>query len=160
MLVCGKLHIKEVTVNDDLIELNNRIAARIGLSEELVVACADFLSVCLGRLNLGSTELLELANGKAATANALDVIYINRDYLNYARMIAQAIVGAGQFAGLLVLGIDIDQARVLSRLSNSQITHVAKYAKKEVFDVIPPARRMIKFKASSRHQFVAALLAA
>ncbi len=65
-----------------------------------------------------------------------------------------------QFAGLLILGINLDQARVLARLNNVQITQVAKFAAGEVYEFIRPVQKMQNFQSSSRQQFAVALLAA
>lgn len=147
-------------MKSDLIELNLRIGKRIGISANLMTTYSSYLSVCVGRLSISSAELVRLTTISVGVANPLDVIYINRDYLNYARMIAQSIVGAGDFSGLLVLGVDLEQARVLSRLSNQQITLIAKYADGEVFRFISPVRNLNHFQSTARPHFAAALIAA
>ena len=149
-------------MRDDLMELNRAIATRAGLSDELSDSYAGFLSVCLGRFNLQSSELLSIASNKvqSLTANSLDVIYANRDYLTFARMVAQGIVNAGQFSGLLVLGINIDQARALARLSGAQITQVAKCSDGLVYSCLSNTTKIHGFQSSSRQHFATALIAA
>ena len=159
MLDCRK-HFGADAMNDDLIELNKQLAKRIGLSPDLISAYAGSISICLGKLKLNASEILTLANSNVGVVNSLESTYINRDYLNFARLVAQGIVSAGQFAGLLILGINLDQARVLARLNNVQITQVAKFAAGEVYEFIRPVQKMQNFQSSSRQQFAVALLAA
>ncbi len=147
-------------MHDDLMELNRAIAMRAGLTEDIADTYAGFLSICLGRLNLQTADLLELLRSKGGMANSLDIVYTNRDYLTFARMIAQGVVGAGQFAGLLVLGMNIDQARILARLSAAQITQIAKYADGLVYSCISSTKNIENFQSSSRQHFASALIAA
>ena len=147
-------------MDSDLAELNRRLAKRIGLEEGLMAGYSGFLSVCVARLKLEAAALQDLALKTTGVANPLDVIYINRDYLNHARMEALNVVGAGQFYRLLVLGINIEQARVLARLNNHQITQIAKYADGEVFQSIASIWKLDRFQSSARPQFAAALIAA
>ena len=147
-------------MQDDLIELNKAIATRAGITEEVAGSYAGFLSICLGRLALSTSDLLMLSKGKSGEANPLDVIYANRDYLMFARMVAQSVVCAGQFAGLLILGMNIDQARIMARLSNAQISCLAKYADGLVYNCLSNTQKIHDFQSSSRQQFASALIAA
>lgn len=146
-------------MDSDLTELNRRIAKRIGLQEDHLSVFAGFLSICVARLKLSAREIADLCDSTPGTANPTDVIYINRDYLNYARTVAQG-VRAGNFAGLLVLGISLQQANLIAMLSNEQITRIAKYAPGDVFEAVAPIANINRFRSSARPQFAAALIAA
>ncbi len=147
-------------MTSDLDELNRRIAKRIGLAEDLIGTCTGYLSICVGRLNTDVGALKRLAESQTGTVNALDVIYINRDYLNYARIVAQNVVRGANFSGLLVLGMNMQQARVIADLSNAQITRIAKYATGEIFVALGFVSNFLHFQSSVRPQFAAALIAA
>ena len=144
----------------DLVELNKSIATNAGMAECDAEKYADDLSICIGRLALSTVELLTLTRGKGGEANPLHIIYQNRDYLMFARMVAMSVIGAGAFEGLIVLGMNIDQARILARLSSAQITHVAKYANGLVYKCLGNSLSVCNFQSSARRQFAAALIAA
>ena len=143
----------------DLIELNNRIAARTGLCENFMDLSSGLLSICVGRLCLSSAQLILLSATHSGRANAQDVICINRDYLQHARLVAQRIVSGVGYSGLLELGINMEQAHVLANLSNTQISQIAKYSDQEVFQRMAPVVHLTRLHSSARPRFAAALIA-
>jgi len=143
----------------DLIELNNRIAARTGLCENFMALSSSLLSICVGRLCLSSAQLILLSATHSGRANAQDVICINRDYLQHARLVAQRIVSGVGYSGLLELGINMEQAHVLANLSNTQISQIAKYSDQEVFQRMAPVVHLTRLHSSARPRFAAALIA-
>lgn len=146
-------------MNSDLIDLNKRIATRKGLCESFIYTPSAFLSICLGRLSLSSSQLIALASTSTGKANPIDVININRDYLQHARLVAIRIVNGNDYSGLLQLGINLDQASVLSGLTNNEITQIAKYSDGEVFQTIATIDNLRRLHSSTRPRFVAALIA-
>lgn len=147
-------------MNSDLIELNNRIAARNGFYENFIDTASSFLSICLGRLSLSSSQLISLASTNTGRANPLDVININREYLQHARLVSIRIVNGSEYSGLLQLGLNIDQANVLSNLTNKQINQISKYSDGEVFQTLAPLDNLRRLHASTCPRFAAALIAA
>lgn len=123
----------------DLIELNNRIRCPNRSLREFHGLVLRVLFICVGRLNLSSAQLILLSATHSGRANAQDVICINRDYLQHARLVAQRIVSGVGYSGLLELGINMEQAHVLANLSNTQISQIAKYSDQEVFQRMAPA---------------------
>ncbi len=148
-------------VKEDLKALNQRILAHLCTPNVNLDRALGFLSVCLGRLKPTGQEIVEGSNLKAAANdNSLDVISINKEYLTFARQVARDIT-SGYFDGLLVLGIDLSQARSLARLSNQQIHDLARFYPGTVFEVAGLAQRPVaEFHSAAVPHYSAALLAA
>ncbi|MBK6639118.1 MAG: hypothetical protein IPG34_16565 [Rhodocyclaceae bacterium] len=110
-------------MNEDLQLVNERIlAVPLGSTPSIVERYVPILSVCLGQLKLSAKQISEFV--PSAHENTLDVVASNRTYLEFARVTARDIL-AGNFEGLLILSIDLDQARALAKLSISQIKTMA-----------------------------------
>lgn len=78
----------------------------------------------------------------------------------YARQTARDILN-GYFDGLIILSIDLAQARVLARLTNQQITDISRRWMGTVFDVSGAATRNVgPLHAKAVPHYSAAMLAA
>jgi hypothetical protein len=108
---------------DDLHLLNRHIAehwlGRLDGRQEQYLAN---VSVCLGELVPTAPELAALL--AAGRANPLPVARLNRRYLRFARLAAKE-VAAGRPELLVRLGIDLEQAALLRRLSDEEIDRLA-----------------------------------
>ena len=111
---------------DELFELNRSIAehwlGKLNREQE------DYLSlkpVCVGDLPHSARELAQmLAASKKAHAQALQVLVLNRRYLNFARL-AGKDAAAGKLEMLIKLGISLEQAQLLGSLSNDEVALLA-----------------------------------
>ncbi len=111
---------------DDLIELNRRIAAhwlgRLNANAEQYLL---HICVCLGQFLPTSGDLAQaLSPAKQTHYNSLPVAKLNRQYLRFARL-GSKDVAAGRLEMLIILGITLEQASALARLTNSDITRLA-----------------------------------
>lgn len=148
---------------DDLHALNKRILSHSGSANENIETILNLLSVCLGKLKFSAEELgsiLEQSSARSSHENSLDVTSINREYLQFARQTARD-VSAGNFDGLVVMNIDFAQSRVLSRLTNQQITEISRRSPGAVFETAAAtALQVQKLHDSAVPHYSAALLAA
>ncbi len=108
---------------DDLQHLNRRIAehwlGRLDARQEQYLA---HIIVCLGELVPSAAELAALL--AAGRANPLPVARLNRQYLRFARLAAKE-VATGRPDLLVRLGLDLEQAALLGRLSDEEIDRLA-----------------------------------
>lgn len=115
--------------NEDLIDLNLNIV-RYGVGRNLSTAEREYvqnLPFCLAKLKPTAEVLRSFVSATAETRhpkNSLDVISINRDYLNFARLVAKDIL-AGSTEEMVMVNLTWDQAVLLSGLTNKKITHIA-----------------------------------
>ncbi len=147
---------------DDLQALNSRILSQMGASNVNLHAILDLVSVCLGRLKPDGRELTDLLSRLSGVTheNSLDVTSINREYLGYARQTARDIT-SGYFDGLIILNIDLCQARALARLTNQQIAELSRRWPGTIFEVSANFHRSVHaLHAAAVPHYSAAILAA
>lgn len=115
---------------DDLVELNLRIAQHNmgGLDQ----AQRDYLqssSSCLARLTPTAEEMqkfLQSSSQSVSHENPLDVVSLNREYLNFVRLMAKDII-AGHTEKLVMMGLDWGQVELVAGLTNQKISQLAIY---------------------------------
>ncbi len=147
---------------DDLQALNSRILNQMSASNVNLHTILDLVSVCLGRLKPDGRELTDLLSrlSEVTHENSLDVTSINREYLGYARQTARDIT-IGYFDGLIILNIDLCQARALARLTNQQIAELSRRWPGTIFEVSANFHRSVQaLHASAVPHYSAAILAA
>lgn len=129
---------------EDLQALNKRILTQMGAANVNLHSALSLLAVCVGKLKLSAEEISAALAGPSTNhhENSLDVTSINKEYLSYARQTARDIIN-GYFDGLIVLNMDLAQARVLARLSNQQISDLSRRWMGPVFDVSVAATRNV-----------------
>lgn len=111
---------------DDLENLNRQIAThwlgRLDANQETYL---DYTSVCLGQLTHSAPEMTRLLDClKQENLNSLRVAKLNRRYLKFARLAANEAI-AGKFDMLVRLGITLEQAELLRKLSDEEIDRLA-----------------------------------
>ena len=146
---------------DDLQALNSRILNQMGASNVNLRAILNLVSVCLGRLKPDGRELTDLLSrlSEVTHENSLDVTSINREYLGFARQTARDITG-GYFDGLIILNIDLCQARALARLTNQQIAELSRRWPGTIFEVSANFHRSVQaWHAAAVPHYSAAILA-
>ena len=111
---------------DDFIKLNRRIAAYwLGSLNADQEEYLSYASVCLGQFTHSNVDLAEvLARAKQMHHNSLSTAKLNRQYLRFARLAAKD-VAAGKLEMLVRLGITLDQAERLAKLTNEEVTRLA-----------------------------------
>ena len=147
---------------NDLQALNSRILNQMGASNVNLRAILNLVSVCLGRLKPDGRELTDLLSrlSEVTHENSLDVTSINREYLGFARQTARDITG-GYFDGLIILNIDLCQARALARLTNQQIAELSRRWPGTIFEVSANFHRSVQaLHAAAVPHYSAAILAA
>lgn len=147
---------------DDLQALNKRILAHSGTPNDNIETVLELISVCLGKLKPSGQALSDFVGQLAqqSNENPLDVVSINKDYLQFARQTARDVT-AGYFDGLIVLNIDFAQARVLARLTNQQITEISRRWNGLVFEAASAtALQVQRLHESAAPHYSVALLAA
>ena len=147
---------------DDLQALNSRILNQMGASNVNLRAILNLVSVCLGRLKPDGRELTDLLSrlSEVTHENSLDVTSINREYLGFARQTARDITG-GYFDGLIILNIDLCQARALARLTNQLIAELSRRWPGTIFEVSANFHRSVQaLHAAAVPHYSAAILAA
>lgn len=147
---------------NDLRALNERILLQTQAVNVNLHHTLDVLSVCVGKLSLSSTQLAAALQSLPGCTheNSLDVTSINKDYLLYARQTSRDILH-GYYAGLIILGIDLAQAKIIAQLSNQQITELSRRWDGTVFEVTSAAtRKVVRFHASAAPHYSVAMLAA
>jgi hypothetical protein len=120
------------------------------------------LAICLGRFSLTPTEIAETLSGTASIVweNTSQITAINMEYLLFARQTARD-VSNGQIEGLVILGMDLRQAKALGKLTRQQLNELARRWRGRVFEVLPAASQIchpLHSKAISHYS--AALLSA
>lgn len=149
---------------DDLRSLNARIISQMGATNVNLRTTLDMdiLTVCLGKLKPSAREFQD-GLGKLSVSsheNSLDVTSINKEYLNFARQTSRDIV-RGAFEGLIVLNVDLAQARILATLSNQQITDLSRRWPGTIFQGASAVKQSVgQFHAAAVPHYSAALLAA
>ena len=111
---------------DDLTKLNRTIAehwlGRLNPDQEDYLT---YTSICLGQFNHSSDEIAEfLARTKQGTYDPLRSAKLNRRYLHYARLAAKD-VASGKLEMLINLGITLEQAEMLAKLTNGELSRLA-----------------------------------
>ena len=147
---------------DDLQALNRRILAHSGTPNDNIETVLGLISVCLGKLKPSGQDLNDFVAQLAHQCheNSLDVVSLNREYLQFARQTARDVI-SGYFDGLIVLNIDFAQARVLARLSNQQITEISRRWNGLVFEAAgATALQVQRLHESAAPHYSVALLAA
>lgn len=110
----------------DLIELNRRIAQHalgtaLSAEQEQYI---EFLPVCVARFIPAPHDIKRVVFGvRPKQENSLPTMYVNRDYLNFARLVCKD-ANAGQYQSLVNLGLNLEVADTLGELSNDQITRL------------------------------------
>ena len=113
---------------EDLRVVNEKILRYT--QHELHENCLRVLGVCVAEWVLPVESLLRLSNEKPMLAS--EQSNINLAYLTYARLQAIKVQG-GNYAALLRIGITLEVAAALARLSESQLQSVATNAPTMVF---------------------------
>ena len=142
--------------------LNKRILAPSGTPNDNIETVIELISVCLGKLKPSGQALSAFVGQLAQQSheNPLDVVSINKEYLQFARQSARDVT-AGYFDGLIVLNIDFAQARVLARLTNQQITEISRRWDGLVFEAAgATALQVQRLHESAAPHYSVALLAA
>jgi len=142
---------------DDLRMLNERILAHLGVSGPVSEHILQYVTICLGKLKPGATELTGFIPG--ANKNTLDVTSLNRTYLDFARLVARDII-SGHYDGLLVLGVDMAQARALANLNSQQIINMALRWGGLIFTPASVCKHAEELHYKSHPHFATAILAA
>lgn len=111
---------------NDLIQMNRRIAEHwlgsLGPDQE---AYLGYVPVCVGQLPHSATELNDvLAGFKQEQRDHLRTAKLNRRYLTFARLAAKDAV-AGKPEMLIKLGITLEQAEVLGKLTDQEVDGLA-----------------------------------
>lgn len=146
---------------EDLKALNKRILSQVCAPNGNVHHALNLVSVCLGTLKPNGVELAQaIGQLPLSIENTIDLIAINKEYLNFARQVARDITN-GNFDGLVVLSIDLLQARVLARLTNQQITDLSRYWPGTIFRTTNVVTlRVNALHAAAVPHYSAAILAA
>ncbi len=132
---------------EDLIELNLRMAQhQMGELEEAQRTYLTYATSCLARLVPTSAEMKSiLVADRMNHENPIAIVSINREYLNYARLVAKEIV-SGQTEKLVILGMDWEQVELIAGMSNQQITRLAYHWKGLIYrfasDVVAQGARL------------------
>lgn len=148
---------------DDLQALNKRILFHCGTPNNNIETVLELISVCLGKLKPSAQAMTDFMSqmSQRTSENSLDIVSINREYLQFARQTARDIT-SGHFDGLIVLNIDFSQARVLARLSNQQISDIARRWDGVIFDAAGATSLQVQrlHESAAPHYSVALLAAA
>ncbi|WP_126448151.1 hypothetical protein [Sulfuricystis multivorans] len=147
---------------DDLRALNKRILMQMGPANVNLHSTLNLLTVCLGKLKPSASELSTVATVVAHShhQNPPDVTAINKEYLLFARQTARDVL-SGYFDGLIILSINMAQARVLARLTNQQISDISRRWPGTIFDVSGAATLSIRpLHQKAIPHYSAAMLAA
>lgn len=148
---------------DDLQALNARLLEHIDAVSDNLRRATNLSPVCIATLMPGGWDLMaSLASLSGQQRdNPLPTVYINKDFLHFARQISRDVT-AGYFDGLLILGIDLCQARALAKLTNSDILFLSRKWPGEIFKYISVVNREWPktYAPSVVPHFAASLLAA
>jgi hypothetical protein len=111
---------------DDFEKLNRKIAllwlGHLDPDQEEYLAYA---SMCLGRLTHSAAEISQLLGClNEEHLNSLRIFKLNRRYLGFARLAARD-AAAGNLEGIVRLGMTLEQAELLCRLSNDDLDRLA-----------------------------------
>lgn len=141
-----------------IVDMNRRLAA-FAMGDALTQTAEIYLEFCpcvIGRLTLRMNDLRDCAKGAGATSNALPLVAINRDYLNFSRRMSVEVL-AGQFHRLVQLDIDFAMAKALAALSNQQILALATRHPGTVVDIDCTFARGHLDETTSKHHAAAAI---
>lgn len=148
---------------DDLQALNKRILQLCGTPNNNIETVLELISVCLGKLKPSGQALADFISQMSlrTSENPLDILSINKEYLQFARQTARDIT-SGLFDGLIVLNIDFSQARALARLTNQQISDIARRWDGAIFDAAGATSLQVQrlHESAAPHYSVALLAAA
>lgn len=147
---------------DDLQALNARLLEHIDTVSDNLRRATNLVPVCVATLKPGGWDLMaSLGTLSGQPDNPLPTVYINKDFLHFARQISREVT-AGYFDGLLILGIDLCQARALAKLTNSDILTLSRKWPGEIFKYISVVNREWPktYAQSVVPHFAASLLAA
>ena len=147
---------------DDLRSLNTRIISQMGAANLNLQTTLDIVTLCLGKLKPRAAELQGFIVKPAGPVheNSLHITSLNKEFLHFARQTSRDVVH-GNFDGLIILNIDLAQARVLSNLSNQQITDISRRWPGAIFEPAPAVTLSVDtFHAAAVPHYSAALLAA
>jgi len=111
---------------DDLRELNCRIAEHwLGSLDPNQKAYLSYAPVCLGQLTHSAVALAQvLARSMQRDHDPLRVAKLNRQYLCFARLAAKD-VAAGKLEMLIRLGLSLEQAELLGKLTDEELGRLA-----------------------------------
>ena len=111
---------------DDLRDLNRAMGANaLGSLTDAQAEFIEYATICLAELIPDAAQLAGfLARPAAPTRNPLPIVHLNRQYLDYARLAAKDFV-AGATDKMIVMAFTPEQAALLDRLTNHNITHLA-----------------------------------
>lgn len=147
---------------DDLLVLNNHIVTYLRGENVNLRSVLGVLPVCVAKLKPSATAM-ESALRTISTQvfeNRAEVAGLNREYLAFARLIARDI-RHGYFDGLIVLHIDMAQARVLAELTNQQINDLALRWRGPIFGASAAVtRKQLRMHPAAIAQYTVAVLAA
>lgn len=122
-------------MDDDLSAINRAIAKH--LLGDLNAQQEHFLrlkNTCLGRFALDQNHLAQLlASESHAAPTDLPVVYLNRDYLRFCKLVATQALGGAPYR-LMVVGMSMATARMLAALAEADIKKVAGRAGRLVFE--------------------------
>ena len=147
---------------DDLQALNRRILNHAGAINGNIESVIELISVCLARLKPSGEALANYVSDVTHRSheNTLDVVSLNKEYLQFARQTSRDVT-SGHFDGLIVLNIELSQARVLARLTNQQITEISRHWNGLIFDFVTAASLQVnRLHDAAAPHYSAALLAA
>lgn len=111
---------------DDLVQINRRIAEYwLGSLDSHQSAYLSYVPVCVGHLPHSAAELnAVLAGFKRELRDQLRTAKLNRRYLTFARLVAKDAL-AGRPEMLVRLGITLEQAQVLAKLTDQEVDELA-----------------------------------
>lgn len=111
---------------DDLRELNRRIAEHwLGSLDPSQKAYLSYAPVCLGQLPHSAAALAQvLARSMQRNYDPLRVAKLNRHYLRFARLAAKD-VATGKLEMLIRLGLSLEQAELLGKLTDEELARLA-----------------------------------
>lgn len=147
---------------DDLQALNKRLLSQMEVPNLNLQTTINLVTICLAKLRPSGHELDNLLTHLSSLShqNPLDVASINKEYLMYARQTARDIT-MGYFDGLIILNIDLCQARVLARLTNQQISELSYRWDGTIFEMTAAAQSQVgKLHPAAVPHYSTALLAA
>ena len=111
---------------DDLTKLNHSIAEHwLGHLSPDQEEYLRYMSVCIGHFDHSSAAISDfLARTKQGNYDPLRNAKLNRRYLSFARL-ASKDVAAGKVDMLIKLGITLEQAETLAKLTNGEVSRLA-----------------------------------
>lgn len=122
-------------MNRDLSDINSAIAGHLlGHLNDQQLHFLTLKQTCLGRFALTCTQLSEALTKEVTLAPVdLSVVYLNRDYLRFCKLVATQALGGAPYR-LMLVGMSMEIARLLISLAEADIKKVAGRAGRLVFD--------------------------